>query len=153
DPFAEISHEALVATAAVIGEAEHLTRLLARLLGDLDRAFIDEAFVAQHVGPGVEEDAIALDAIATSTTDLLIVAFDGTRHIPVDHVAHVALVDAHAERDRGHDHVAVVVAKLVLHARALAGLHARVIAERRDAARAQVLGHAVDRLAREAVDD
>ncbi len=69
------------------------------------------------------------------------------------HKTHVWLVDAHAERDRGDDHDAVLIDKAILVARALGGVEPRVIGQRRDAGSGQRGGGIFHFGARQAVDD
>ena len=65
----------------------------------------------------IESDALAFAFIASRTTCLLIVALQAFRHIIVDNEPHVWLVDAHAESNSGHNHVALFHQKgiLILH--------------------------------------
>jgi len=60
--------------AAAIGEPEHLGRLAPRFLAQLrivDR--IQERVVAHHVGPRVEQHAVAVEPVAAGTADLLLI--------------------------------------------------------------------------------
>src|SRR5262249_53738188 len=114
---------------------------------------VGEAVVGHHVGPRIEEHAVTVHAVASGAPDLLVVALDRARHVAVDDVADVGLVDAHAEGHGGHDDVAVVAAEGILGAGARPGLHAGVIGQRPHAVVAQELGHRLHRLARQAIDD
>ena len=76
------------------------------------------ALVADHVGPRVEQHAVAREAVAPGAPDLLVVALDRARHLAVDDVAHVRLVDAHAEGDGRDDDVDLVAREGVLVSRA-----------------------------------
>ena len=67
--------------------------------------------------------------------------------------AHVRLVDAHAERDGGDDHDAVLVDEAILVAGAQAGIEAGVIGQRRDAGAGQRCRGILDLGARQAIDD
>ena len=67
--------------------------------------------------------------------------------------AHVGLVDAHAERDGGDDHDAVLVDEAVLVARARGRIEPGVIGQRRDAGLVQRGRGVLDLGARQAVDD
>src|SRR6185369_3115913 len=97
DRLVEQSDERLMPAAAAVDQAEHLDRLAPRLLADRDVVdAIEERVVADHVGPRVEQHAIALEAVATSAADLLIPGFDALRHVAMHDEAYVALVDAHA---------------------------------------------------------
>ena len=69
------------------------------------------------------------------------------------HEAHVGLVDAHAERDGGDDHDAVLVDEAILVARAHAGVEAGVIGQRRHAGLGQRGRGILDLGARQAIDD
>ncbi len=71
----------------------------------------------------------------------------------MDDVAHVGLVDAHAERDGGDDDIDPLHEKIVLVARAGGGVHPGVVSPGLDAVGDQQLGELLDLLAAEAVDD
>lgn len=66
---------------------------------------VDDPFDALDVGVGVEEDAVRELSISASSPRLLIVTFHRLGKTGVDDVAHVGLVDAHAEGDGGTDHL------------------------------------------------
>ncbi len=68
------------------------------------------------------------------------------------HKAHVGLVDAHAERDGGHHHDAVLAQEAVLVLLAHLGGQARVVGQRRQARIAQRLGQFLHALAGLAID-
>ena len=67
--------------------------------------------------------------------------------------AHVGLVDAHAEGDRGNDHDAVLVDETILVAGAHGGVEAGMIGQRRNAGAAQCGRDILDLGARQAIDD
>ena len=69
------------------------------------------------------------------------------------HEAHIGLVDAHAERDRGDHHDAVLAQEPGLIRRAHGGVEPGVIRQRVDALGAQELGGLLDALAAQRVDD
>ena len=106
-----------------------------------------------HVGPGIEEQAVAGQAVATRAPHLLIPGLDVLREIAVDDEAHVRLVDPHPERDGRHHHVHLVAPERLLIARALLVRQAGVVGHRAHAVGAQIGGRLVHRAAREAVDD
>src|SRR5437870_3223935 len=115
DRLVEVGDEPLVPAARCLGKLVHrhaLTLRLAAEVGVLD-ALLDPS-VAEHVGPGVEQDAVALEAVAARAADLLVVALDRTGHLAVDHVTDVRLVDAHPEGDRRHHDVDLVAREGVL---------------------------------------
>ncbi len=66
---------------------------------------------------------------------------------------HIGLVDAHAERDRGDDHDAVLVDEAILIAGARVGVKPGMIGQRRDAGLGQRDCCVLDLGARQAVDD
>ena len=68
-------------------------------------------------------------------------------------VAHVGLVDAHAEGDGRNDADGIVLEEGVLVGRALGGVHAGVVGQGVDPLLAQELRGAVDLGARQAIDD
>ncbi len=71
----------------------------------------------------------------------------------MDHVAHVGLVDAHAEGDRGDDHLDALHQEVVLILGARRGIHARMIGARTNPVGGEQLGELLDLLAAQAVDD
>src|SRR5690606_3906132 len=100
DALLEVADEILMAAAVGFGKAEDLASLRHETRGRLRVLVLaGEALVRLHVGPGVEEDAVARQTVATGAPDLLIVALDGARQVVVHDEADVGLVDAHAERD------------------------------------------------------
>ncbi len=113
----------------------------------------EEAVVAHHVGPGVEDDAVGGQAVAACASDLLVPGLDALRHVAVDHEPHVALVDPHAERDGRHHHVHLVARERVLVALAQLVGEPGVIGHRAHAMGAQPLGEVVHGAPAQAVDD
>ena len=75
-----------------------------------------EELVGAAVVPGVEEDGPAGPAVAAGAADLLVVALEAAGQRGVDDRAHVRLVDAHAERDGGDDHLEPSAEEAGLHA-------------------------------------
>ena len=63
---------------------------------------------------GIESDAVALAAVASGTSSLLIIAFERLGDVVVDNEAHVGLVDAHSEGDGGDDDVDALHQEVVL---------------------------------------
>lgn len=66
---------------------------------------VDDPLDALDVSVGVEEDAVGQLSISASSAGLLIVSLHWLGKTGVDDVAHVRLVDAHAEGDGGTDHL------------------------------------------------
>ena len=107
-----------------------------------------------HVAVVVEENADRQLAVATCAPRLLVVALDRLGQRVVDDEAHVGLVDAHAERDRRADNLAVaLVDPAVLHAGALAIGQSGVVGLGEETGSLEFLCGLVALVAREAVDD
>src|SRR5436309_2512230 len=132
-------------------DGEALPPGLAPQLGVLDRLL--EAPMGEHVGPGVEEDAVAREAVAARAADLLVVALDRAGHLAVDHVADVRLVDAHPEGDRRHHDVDLVAREGVLVARPHGVLEAGVVRHGAHSGGVEELGQGLDVLPGQHVDD
>ena len=67
-------------------------------------------------------------SITAGTSDLLVVPFYGFRHAPVHDSAYIRLVDAHSEREGGHNNGRVPFGPRGLHSIAFGGLQATVVA-------------------------
>ena len=122
--------------------------MLGRRIGRLD-----EEFLRADVGAVEEELAPGVGAVAPRTADLLVVGLQRAGHVPVDHEADVRAVDAHPEGVRGDDDGRLAPHEGVLHARALVVVHRAVVSQSPHAVRGESLLHAVDHLARGAIDD
>ncbi len=91
-------------------------------------------------------------AVAAGAADLLPVGLDRRRRIGVDDVAHVGLVDAHAEGDGGDHHGGVRFQELLEPGGAQVLVETGVIGQRRHAGGDQLLGQLVDAVARAGID-
>jgi hypothetical protein len=89
-----------------------------------------EILECRHVVAAGEELADRRSAVAPRAADLLRVRLEPLREVEVVDVAHVGLVDSHAERDRRDDDIRVPVRPPLLHVDALLVLQARVIGAR-----------------------
>ena len=67
------------------------------------RRTADDSLDADHVAVGVEQDAVGHVPVPARAPRLLVVALHRFGQTGVDHVAHVRLVDAHAEGYGGTD--------------------------------------------------
>ena len=106
-----------------------------------------------HVCPRVEEDTIAWQAVPSCPADLLVVPLDRFRHVTVDDVPDVGLVDPHAEGHRGANDVDVISSERVVHQGALCRVHAGVVGEGSDPEAGEVFGGRLCRFPRQRVDD
>mmetsp|Transcript_15082 Transcript_15082/g.36962 ORF Transcript_15082/g.36962 Transcript_15082/m.36962 type:complete len:439 (+) Transcript_15082:902-2218(+) len=76
---------------------------------------VDVVLQNLHVLLGEESHALAVPAIASSTADLLDVAFQASWHVVVDDCPHVGLVDTHTERDRCDHSIHLSTSERILH--------------------------------------
>ena len=76
----------------------------------------------------MEQHALALKTIATGAASFLLVMLDAFWKSHVHHRAHIAAVNAHAKRNRGHHNVKLFPGESLLHFAARNGSHARVVA-------------------------
>ena len=142
---------------AAAGAVEHGVELaqLAHLHGldaGVDVAAVDAAHGPGEIGGGVERDALGRLAVAAGAADLLPVGLDRRRRIGVDDVAHVGLVDAHAEGDGRDHHGGVRLQELLEPRRAHILVETGVIGQRRHAGGNQAFGQLVDAVARAGID-
>ena len=114
---------------------------------------VQEPLAHLHVGPRIEEDAVARQPVPPRASDLLIPRLDVRRHVAVDDEAHVRLVDPHPEGDRRDHDVDLVPGERLLVVGARLVVESRVVGHRVHALAAQELGHLLDGLPRQAVDD
>ena len=101
----------------------------------------------------VKRQAVTFAAVAAGTPRLLVIAFERLGDVVMDDIAHVGLVDAHAESDRGDDHLDPLHQEVVLVGGARRGVHARMVGQRADAVGHEQFGQLLDLLAAQAVDD
>ena len=112
-----------------------------------------EVLERRHVVAAREELADRRLAVASGAADLLRVRLEPLRQVEVVDVAHVGLVDPHAERDRGDDDVRVRVRPPLLHLDAVVGVHAGVVGARGQARGGEQRGDALRRALQRDVDD
>src|SRR4051794_6551477 len=108
-----------------------------------------EVLERRHVVAAREQLADRIRTVAARATDLLRVRLEPLRQVVVVDVAHVGLVDAHAERDRRDDDVAIRGSPPFLHLDTSLGAHARVVRARAG----QEIGDALRRALQRDVDD
>ena len=153
--FAEISEQAGAPAAGGFGQADQRVELADRDALERFRAggLVDHAPLLHDVGQAIGHPGAGRLAVAAGAPGLLIIGLDAFRQIEMRDEAHVGFVDAHAERDGGDDHDAVLVDEAILIAGAQAGVEAGMIGQRRDAGLGQRGGGVLDLGARQAVDD
>ena len=67
---------------------------------------VDDPLDALHVSVGVEQDALRDLSVSAGSSRLLVVTLHWFRQSGVDHIAHIGLVNAHAEGYGGTDDLA-----------------------------------------------
>ena len=112
--LAEVVQQLAAAAHGAFGVVGHLGQQLVGVVALGHRLILAELLQLENVVVAVEHQAVALQAVAAATAGFLVVALDGLGRVVVNHEAHVGLVDAHAEGDGGHNHVALLVEERVL---------------------------------------
>jgi len=116
----------------------------AHLVGAVARGLVDEAPLLHDVAEAVRHPRDRGLAVTTGAPGLLVVALHRLGEVDVRDEAHVGLVDAHPERDRGDHDDAVLAEEAGLVARPQRGVEAGVIRQCVDPLRAQMLGRLLD---------
>ena len=116
-------------------------------------AFVDHPAALHHVGHAVGHERIRRQPVAARAAGLLVVGLDRAGHIEMRHIAHVGLVDAHAEGDGGDEADRVLLEERILVARPDGGRQSRVIGQRRNAVVGQPFRGFFDLVAGQAIDD
>ena len=122
----------------------HSLRILGRL---------DEVVTGADVSPAPQQIALRRLPVTSATTRLLVVLLERLGHAAVDHIAHVALVDAHAKGVGRHHHLHVIVDEGLLGQCALLVAHARMVGCHPNAFVAELVGDLLDLLARRRIHD
>ena len=136
--FPEIFQHVLPETVpshAVIG---HFFQALTVFFLDFQQSFlvqflvflvvVDEEFVGAHILSAVQKDTLRGKPIPSGASCLLVVAFQILGHVVVNDIAHIRLVDAHAEGIGSYHNPFPVVNKILLVAVAFLVLQARMVA-------------------------
>ena len=101
----------------------------------------------------VESNADAFASVASSTSGLLIVAFQTLRDIIVDNKSYIRLVDTHTEGDGSHNHVETLHQEVVLGLRTGGRIQTGMIRCSLDVVSLQHLGQLLHLLSRQTIDD
>ncbi len=117
------------------------------------RLVIQQILVHHHILPRVEHDAFRLRAVPAGAARLLIIVLHTLRHIKVQHITHIGLVNAHAESIGGHDHRLSVIDEILLVFAALLSRQAGVVSGCGNAPGLQSLMYLLHILAGGTVDD
>lgn len=114
---------------------------------------LDEGAHARHILPAEEHEGARRQPVPAGSADLLVVALEMLRQVPVHDEPDVGLVDPHPEGDRGHHDLDPVKNERFLDRVALLRRQTGVIGARGDAAGAQIGGQIVRAPAGGTVDD
>ena len=151
--LAEIVQQRLAAAHRTLGIGD---RLQQQQLADLlfgDGLALHELLEFLNILIAVKGQAVTLAAVTAGAAGLLVVPLQRFGNVVVNDVAHVGLVDAHAESDRGDDHLDALHQEIVLVGSPRHGVHARMVGQRTDAVGDEQLGKLLDLLAAQAVND
>ncbi len=96
---------------------------------------------------------MALSAIPSGPARFLIVGLEGLGHVVVDDKTHVGFVDAHAKGNGGDNDIDILHQELVLSARTLCRIHARMVRRRLYSIDLQGVGDFFHLLSAQAIDD
>ena len=130
--FSEIMQQQLAAANGAFGiGCGFFKQLLANLLF-CERLAFHELLEFLKVFVRIESDALPFAPVAPGATRFLVLAFKALGNVVVDNEANVGLVNAHAEGNRGNNHVDALHDEVVLRLRAHGGLHAGMIGFRLD---------------------
>ena len=153
--FAEVAEQHLAATGRGFGEGDQGIELAVfdRLLAGFGAGVVDEAAQLGHIARPMHHPGHGGQAIAAAPARFLVVGLQALGQVHMGHKTHIWFVDAHAKGDRGHHDHAAVTAEPLQHGRAPLGIEAGVIGQGIKAGGGQLLGQAVDPLARTGVDD
>ena len=153
-PLAQVPEQRPPPAGERLGEAHHGAQLVL-LHRDplLVLPRLDERPHPGHVLPAEQQQRLRRQPVPARPADLLVVALEMLRQVPVDHEPDVGLVDTHPEGDRRHHDLDLVENERFLDPVPLLRRQPRVVGVRGDAALAQVGGQLLRPLARGAVDD
>ena len=155
DPLPEILQQRRPPAGRRLAIAEQRveTLVLAALAVGPRILVLDELPAHPDVREPVEHVRLGRPAVAPGAADLLVVGLDAARQVGMEDVAHVGLVDPHAEGDRGDDDHARLGHEKVLVRLAVRRIHAGVVGQRPDPVRGQQRRGLFGLPARQAVDD
>ena len=114
--------------ARVADRRQHIDEVLGVRLGRIDEVLLDLAVVRVE-----QQDPARRLAVAAGAADLLIIRGHRSRHVDVDHISQVRLVDAHAERVGRGDRRVATGEEVGLQLALVLGLEAGVVGRRRQA--------------------
>ena len=129
-----------------------LARLLVQIIGQIPAVF-DQKPAQTHVRLARIQNTVGHLPITSRASGLLIVAFQVLRHVVMDDIGHVGLVDAHAKSVGRHHDALAVIEKIFLRSLTGLGIQSGVIACRSKASTVQNAVHVINQLAGQTIDD
>src|SRR5690606_7981875 len=114
---------------------------------------VEEPLVQLRVGPRIEQPAVGRETVTTRPSDLLVPRLCILRHVAMDDVADVRLVDAHSERDRRYHHIDIITRKRFLVARPFHIRQTCMVRQRTYPLVPKEIARLFDTATRKAVDD
>jgi hypothetical protein len=144
-----LRHDAVSQMASSALSLERSTRLMSSPAG----ALVDHPPALDHIGHAIGHPDLRRQPVAPGAAGLLVIGLDRARQIEMRDIAHVRLVDAHAEGDGRHKAEIFLFQEGILIGIAHGAVHAGVIGQRPDTLRVQPLGGILDLGARQAIDD
>ncbi len=152
EALAEVADEHAVAARDARRVAVHVPHEQAPGLGPFSVA-LEQRAPLRKIGARIEEQALGRESVAPGAAGFLLIVLERLRRARVDHEPDVGPVDPHAEGDRRHHDVHVLVDERVLVPMAHVVRKTRVIRRRAYARVRQPLGKAVHFAPRLAIDD
>ena len=116
-------------------------------------ALVDHAAALHHIGHAIAHPGIGRLTVAPGAAGFLIIGLDRSRQVHMRHIAHIGLVDPHAESHRSNQAQPFILQERSLVGRAQFGTHPGMIGQGADALIAQPIGDVLDLGAAQAIDD
>ena len=116
-------------------------------------SLFDEVSLDAGILSAVKEDALGLSPVSAGPAGFLIVGFQTFGHLVMNHIAHIALVDTHAEGIGSHHDRHIIKGKIFLGLAAVFIFHTCVVAACIDAPPAEQVIHRIHRFPGGAVNN
>ena len=153
--LAEVAEQLGPAAFDRLAQGQHRVQMgsLAAAVGQVPGRGLDQLALLDHVLQAVGQPRAGRQPVPPGPAGLLVVPLDRAGQVQVGHEAHVGLVDAHPERDRGHHDQAVLPQEAGLVPGPGEGVQPCVVGQRGDPVGGQELSRLLHRGPRQAVDD
>ena len=114
---------------------------------------LDKILISNHILPTVKQDTFRRIAVTARTACFLIIAFHVLRHIIMNDITHIRLVDSHSKCIGGYHHTTAVINKIILIVPAFLIGKSCMISGGRDAVTDQLSADFLHQLSGKTVDD